>query len=90
MSTVITITKHEVGERGVGGFGDYDVQVDDQIADGLTLGEMLEQVLALCKLGNRAYPMKTVEEIKIIRAHHSPDLQCPCDDWSSIEVHIPI
>lgn len=80
MAKVITITAWGPGEHGIGGFGGYDVHAGDMIADGLTLGEMFEQILGLFAPPLRTYSMRTAAEINMQRwADYCPD--DPCDGW---------
>ena len=82
MPKTVTITFFGHDEDPLG-FGGFDVTEGELSAGGgLTLGEMLEQVLGLFKPTLRTYPIATRAELMARRYVDYADFDCACDDWS--------
>ena len=69
----------------------FVVAQGERACDGLCWDEMIGQIINLTRrvVGERIYPMLTADEqAERERRHYQPH-ESECDDWSSIEPHIP-
>ncbi len=71
--------------------GYFEITQNGLICDGMCWDEMLGQIVNLTRrvVGERLYPMLTPDQKAERERRWVQPVESECDDWSSIEVHIP-